>query len=670
MIIRRFLLLTGLVMTSALNAQVYEKLKPIKEKNRGQLTVVQKKDLYGYQNEKGKVVIKCVFEEAKDYNKGYAIVKSGGKYGMLSESGIYSIYPKYDKISKIDDNRVITKLGNFYGFCSPDGQTVIDPQYNSIDGFSNGTSWVKKKNGLMNVIDTLNKEMLPTDIKYKDYLDAKTFMLFSINKKLGLANYKEKKIIFNAEYTNITAVDTEKQIFALHDHKQGEIVDASHKSLLPRDENADFVTLNKKVYAQINKSMPQSTLYFVDTNETKTYNCVIKNTKSQLVKNTANKYGFLDRHFREIVPCEYDSIGEYKDNLCLIKKNGLIGYIDNDYQVVIEPQYRHGTEFSKGKAVVGTEDDNILLIDQQGKVDPEPLQDPRFLAHIIRGNYHKAAVIDVANHDIRLIVDNDIQLFKDNSFKFSLTFHFAGIGISGNNLYFPGAYCALKSSFTGTYQAINRRLNLYATDSEKVIWLEKVDSTILSKILTSDFLDEIKAVSHHYYRQLQPNKEDAAYNEFKSNHLLGTDESRLANISLSEEKGDVVEDGRIYFGPNSNANKYGYTNQINEFKSKVDKALKDYAPNIINAINSREGNETNASVDQLISSNSIQTQTNIYSMVNDEVNETSTLVRKIANDATVKYPDPQKVDLTKEKQTNIKKGRTSSPKKRSSKSKK
>ena len=46
-----------------INAQVFDKLKPIKEKNRGALTVVEKKGLYGYQNEKGKVVIKCVFED-------------------------------------------------------------------------------------------------------------------------------------------------------------------------------------------------------------------------------------------------------------------------------------------------------------------------------------------------------------------------------------------------------------------------------------------------------------------------------------------------------------------------------------------------------------------------------------------------------------------------------
>ena len=121
---RFFLLLCCLVTSLIINAQVYDKLKPIKEKNQGVLSVVQNKGLYGYQNEKGKVVIKCVFEEAHDFNLGYAIIKSGGKYGMLSDVGLYSIYPQYDSISEICDNRVITRLDNLL-CCFPNNWKIF-----------------------------------------------------------------------------------------------------------------------------------------------------------------------------------------------------------------------------------------------------------------------------------------------------------------------------------------------------------------------------------------------------------------------------------------------------------------------------------------------------------------------------------------------------------------
>ncbi len=621
-----------------INAQVFDKLKPIKEKNRGALTVVEKKGLYGYQNEKGKVVIKCVFEDARDFNQGYAIVKSGGRFGMISDAGVYSIYPQYDSMSEIHDNRVITKLGNLYGFSSPDEKTKVVPKYKSIDGFKNGTTWVTKKNGLCNVVDTLNQALLENDIELLKFIDKNNLKTFRDDEKIGLVSIKDKRVIFEAKYSKIKAIDDDKTIFCLIDHGKGEIRDVSQKVYLPMDKNAEFAELTFNVFGQFNKKESKTTLFFLDKQEIKEYNCIISKNEKQIVKNSLNKYGVIDKKYKEILQCKYDTIGTFKDNMCVICENGLIGYMDDQYNVVIEPKYKTGTDFYNGKAIVKSTDEEYLLIDKQGNIMPEPMQEPRYLASLIKGNYHKSGIADVSNNEIRLIVDNDIHLYDDNSFKFSLNYYFAGTAITGNNLNFIGAYSAITSFFTGVYQAVNGKLYLYATDKEKVVWKDKGNNAVFSNILNSDFVDEIESIAHIYYLNFEPNPQDSAFIKFKSTHPLEASAYRQANMSSKEDAGIAVKDGRINLGSDSNS----YFDQIKALKAKAYKSLKDYAPNIINAVSCiNESANLKASVEQILSNKSIKTQTNEYLLSDAKVEDTKTKIMAIANEAVEKSTNPQ-----------------------------
>ena len=621
-----------------INAQVFDKLKPIKDKNRGALTVVEKKGLYGYQNEKGKVVIKCVFEDARDFNQGYAIVKSGGRFGMISDAGVYSIYPQYDSMSEIHDNRVITKLGNLYGFSSPDEKTKVVPKYKSIDGFKNGTTWVTKKNGLCNVVDTLNQALLENDIELLKFIDRNNLKTFRDDEKIGLVSIKDKRVIFEAKYSKIKAIDDDKTIFCLIDHGKGEIRDVSQKVYLPMDKNAEFAELTFNVFGQFNKKESKTTLFFLDKQEIKEYNCIISKNEKQIVKNNLNKYGVIDKKYKEILQCKYDTIGAFKDNMCVICENGLIGYMDDQYNVVIEPKYKTGTDFYNGKAIVKSTDEEYLLIDKQGNIMPEPMQEPRYLASLIKGNYHKSGIADVSNNEIRLIVDNDIHLYDDNSFKFSLNYYFAGTAITGNNLNFLGAYSAITSFFTGVYQAVNGKLYLYATDKEKVVWKDKGNNAVFSNILNSDFVDEIESIAHIYYLNFEPNPQDSAFIKFKSTHPLEASAYRQANMSSKEDAGIAVKDGRINLGSDSNS----YFDQIKALKAKAYKSLKDYAPNIINAVSCiNESANLKASVEQILSNKSIKTQTNEYLLSDAKVEDTKTKIMAIANEAVEKSTNPQ-----------------------------
>jgi hypothetical protein len=541
-------------------------------------------------------------------------------------------------MSEIHDNRVITKLGNLYGFSSPDEKTKVVPKYKSIDGFKNGTTWVTKKNGLCNVVDTLNQALLENDIELLKFIDKNNLKTFRDDEKIGLVSIKDKRVIFEAKYSKIKAIDDDKTIFCLIDHGKGEIRDVSQKVYLPMDKNAEFAELTFNVFGQFNKKESKTTLFFLDKQEIKEYNCIISKNEKQIVKNSLNKYGVIDKKYKEILQCKYDTIGTFKDNMCVICENGLIGYMDDQYNVVIEPKYKTGTDFYNGKAIVKSTDEEYLLIDKQGNIMPEPMQEPRYLASLIKGNYHKSGIADVSNNEIRLIVDNDIHLYDDNSFKFSLNYYFAGTAITGNNLNFLGAYSAITSFFTGVYQAVNGKLYLYATDKEKVVWKDKGNNAVFSNILNSDFVDEIESIAHIYYLNFEPNPQDSAYVKFKSTHPLEASAYRQANMSSKEDAGIAVKDGRINLGSDSNS----YFDQIKALKAKAYKSLKDYAPNIINAVSCiNESANLKASVEQILSNKSIKTQANEYLLSDAKVEDTKTKIMAIANEAVEKSTNPQ-----------------------------
>ena len=64
-----------------------------------------------------------------------------------------------------------------------------------------------------------------------------------------------------------------------------------------------------------------------------------------------NKYGFIDLNGKKIVSFKYDYVSEFKNGLCLVKKNGLFGYINQIGQEVIPCNYVDAMDFSFDKAV-------------------------------------------------------------------------------------------------------------------------------------------------------------------------------------------------------------------------------------------------------------------------------------------------------------------------------
>lgn len=629
--------------------QVYNKLKPIKERNQGAFTPFEKKGLFGYINDNGKVVIKNVFEEAYEFHNGYAIVKSGGKYGLISQEGIYSIFPNYDGISNVEENRVIIEDGNLYGFCSPNGDFLVEPKYRAVEGFIDGKTWVVKQNGKLNVLDLNGHELLSQDIILLKSVGNDDFYTFKVNYQIGLLKYSDKKIIFDAKYDDIDILDKKEDLYILKKGNTGEIKSSNGILYLPMDENATLKQLNSNVYGQINQKEKKSVLFYIDSKEKKTYHTVVDGDTIQVVINDFGKRGLLDENQKEVLPCEYDSIGSFNDNMCLIIRDGLTGYIDNTFKEVIEAQYSKGKPFINNRAVVTTQTGEILSVDKNGIPDLNPENNPYYIAALVAGKYHKSAAIQTSNNEIKLFVDNDIELFDDNSFSFSLTYYFAGVAISKSDVYLPGGFAIICSEVKGVCGNDNGHLQLYATDKEKTYWIENGENEKFTEILNDNFIDEVKSIAHNLYLNFQPDPENVLYQELANNQRLNAYYSQ-ANISKTGNSGVSIKNGKIHFGKSSAAAMYRYTEEISDLASKCEKLMKDYLPTIVDAV-SCSNKDKSVLIEQIIRNKSIKTSKTEYKMIDSDIeSDTYNMVQKLAEDAVIKHPIPTKKELNRAQQ--------------------
>lgn len=411
------------------------------------------------------------------------------------------------------------------------------------------------------------------------------------------------------------------------------------------DENSTLKKLNANVYGQINKKEGKSTLFYIDSKEKNTYHTVVDDNSIQVVVNDFGKRGLLNENLTEVLPCEYDSIGLFSDNMCLIIRDGLIGYIDNTYKEAIKAQYSKGKSFVNDRAVVFTQTGEILSIDKNGLPDSNPENNPYYIASLIAGKYHKSAVIETSNNEIKLVVDNDIELFDDNSFIFSLTYYFAGVAIPQSNVYLPGGFSIICSEINGLYGNDNGHMQLYATDKEKTYWIENGENEKFAEILNDNFMDEIKSIAHNVYLNFQPNPENMLYQELVNNQRLNAFYSQ-PNISKTGNSGITVKNGRIYFGKSPAAVLYHYTKEISELASKCDNLMKEYLPTIVDVV-SCSNTDKSVLIEQIIRNKSIKTSKTEYKRIDSDFESDSyDKVQKLANNALIKHPAPAKKELS------------------------
>lgn len=80
-----------------------------------------------------------------------------------------------------------------------------------------------------------------------------------------------------------------------------------------------------------------------------------------------NKYGFINKTGKEIIPCQFHSAESFNEGLAPVQnESGLWGYIDQEGKLVIRYQYRYASRFRNGLASIENDEGKYGYIDKKG----------------------------------------------------------------------------------------------------------------------------------------------------------------------------------------------------------------------------------------------------------------------------------------------------------------
>ena len=91
-----------------------------------------KKGLWGYVNEKGKYVIKPLYQSAEQFSSGIACVKINDSYGFINTTGQFVITPSFEFAESFNGSYAKCKKDGKYGYIDVSGEAVVDFIFDDI----------------------------------------------------------------------------------------------------------------------------------------------------------------------------------------------------------------------------------------------------------------------------------------------------------------------------------------------------------------------------------------------------------------------------------------------------------------------------------------------------------------------------------------------------------
>ncbi len=266
---RLAVVLSLIFISGALCAQELPKLKPFSEKEmKEDLVPVQRRDKWGYANEKEHFRVKPVFDMADSFARTVvsgkdtvtsARVRFEGKYGFLNRTGIFLYEPVFDSLSEFDRGVSVFTKGGVSGFLNASGKVLADGLEEMQLFDENGVAWFRK-DGKWGMYDLDGNVVVSNE--YDKVSDVSFGELHQVEKngKYGLVVYSQKKVVLDAECDQIAYDEKDKNVVIC---RKGDL------------------------------------------------------------------YGCFNIDGRQLLPVEYESVTGYEDGRIVVKKDGRYGLYDN-----------------------------------------------------------------------------------------------------------------------------------------------------------------------------------------------------------------------------------------------------------------------------------------------------------------------------------------------------
>jgi len=269
------------------------------------LSIFKSIDRYGVKNEKGEIVVPCVYDfidsvtEDQFVFDGLIKVVKQGRVGFVdAETGELVISCNFSKAGFFKNGYAEVEIYDRWGVIDKTGRIIIPTKYESINVF----------HGIMS--------------NYIEVVD---------NGKRGLVDLKTAKEVLSCEYENIMVMSDGNAIVSKLIKE--EIV----------NNNEKFVQ-EKEKYGLVNLDTGKE----LAPCKFETIACLSNGLIKVCEK---GKFSLLDKNGKTITQKAYDEIGNYVNGCVKVKFNGLWGFCDESGKEVIPCKYSQVSDFIDGYAV-------------------------------------------------------------------------------------------------------------------------------------------------------------------------------------------------------------------------------------------------------------------------------------------------------------------------------
>lgn len=305
--------------------------------------------LYGFINEAGKEIIPPKFVAVSDFIGGVARIKIKDKYALLLPDGTISTKADFDYIYPATNNVSIFQKNSKYGYIDNSGKIISEAIFDRAFNFFDGMALVGRKDrskfyyGFMN---TNGQIIVPLE-----YQGARSFSdgigaLF--NGKNWYYIDKQGKSIFERSfnaigsfYEGVARVQINNEWGYIN--KAGELIIPPIYKIADDFHKGFAIVGDGAYYGYINKENQQISP-FIFTRATRFDGKLARVAKG-------NQNGFMNAQGRYNLTDKISSIGSFFSDRARMRVGRYYGYYDNNAKVAIKPKYLYTSDFKDELAV-------------------------------------------------------------------------------------------------------------------------------------------------------------------------------------------------------------------------------------------------------------------------------------------------------------------------------
>lgn len=341
--------------------------------------IVEKDGKYGFLSCNGKTVTPIVYSHAEHFKHGVALVYNDKGDGLISLAG-EEIVPcgEYESLAEMGEVFYQAEAGGKVGILDRSGESVLSLEYDKIEEFDEDIYLVSKGSDNSGLVDKEWQVVIPLEYQQISKFGANHYLA---KKELmsGLIN-KSGKVIVPFEFDEIKEFKNSKYLVK-KDGRVG-LLDSIGQSIITlkydkiETSGDSYVVFEGAACGIVSKTGNEVLPCIYDKVSSCGENiyCAQKDGKWGFFSETGK---LLTSFIYDVVPNDYD-VGspyrsyhywyEFKDGLCVVRRNGEWGIIDKSGNEIIPCSYQLCHQMIEGKYASVKQGDKYGIIDNTGRM--------------------------------------------------------------------------------------------------------------------------------------------------------------------------------------------------------------------------------------------------------------------------------------------------------------